>query len=265
MRRRAILLVASMAVALVLASGVALAANVIPCPGGLCEGTTGDDEMTGTSNTDSIYAKEGNDTLRGLEKFDDLRGGPGNDNLDGGGGNDQYNFYEDNWGIDRISGDSSGPEDWLIFHRSQLAGDLTIDLIPSPDRPEVSSGTNRINIAPKVVIEWVQGGLGDDTIKGNGADNYLQGRDLNDRLSGRGGDDHLVGDTAVFSDEGNDVLIGGPGEDILDGGPGSDAFYAQDGEADEINCGPGGDTVVNSDPSLDTRSFDCIDFVNPGP
>lgn len=212
--------------------------------------------MTGTSGTGYIYAKEGNDTLRGLAKFDDLRGGPGNDKLAGGGGNDQYNFYEDNWGVDLISSDSSGGKDWLIFHRSESAGALTIDLVPSPDRPEVSSGANRINFGSTVVIEWVQGGLDSDTIKGNSVNNYLQGRDLHDRLVGRGGNDTLYGDTTVFGDEGNDSLHGGPG---------NDTFYARDGEADEITCGPGADVVVNADPSLDSQSLDCIDFIDPGP
>lgn len=259
MRRRAMVCVAAMAATVLLAGGVALAANVIPCPGGLCEGTAGDDQMTGTNSTDYLYAKEGNDTLRGLGAFDDLRGGPGNDNLNGGGGNDQYNFYEDNWGRDLISADGAGTEDWLIFFTS---GALTVDLIPSPDRPEVSSGPNRINFAPTVVIEWVQGGPASDSIKGNGAGNYILGGNLNDRLMGRGGNDKMYGDIAVFSNQGNDVLNGGPGRDILDGGPGDDTFYAQDGEADEIDCGPGGD-VVHADPSLDALSNDCIDFVAP--
>ena len=52
---------------------------------------------------------------------------------------------------------------------------------------------------------------------------------------------------------------------MLNGGPGDDIFYAKDGEADEITCGPGGD-VVHADPSLDSTSIpDCIDFVDPGP
>jgi hemolysin type calcium-binding protein len=265
MMRSTMLLLAAMVAAMLLASGVALAATVINCaddPVAPCDGTTGDDEMTGTSETDDIYAKEGNDTLRGLEKIDDLRGGPGNDNLDGGGGNDTYSFYEDDWGVDRISGDSSGTQDSLVIG-SATAGALVIDLVPSPHRVEVSSGRNRINFAPKVVIERVQSGLGSDTIKGNSADNYLQGRDLNDRLMGRGGDDTLFGDTAVLSDQGNDTLIGGPGRDILNGGPGHDIFLAQDGEADEIICGPGGDVVVNADPSLDSQSPDCNDFIGP--
>ena len=89
MRRRTILLVAAMAVGLLVDSGVALAANPISCEDDTvapCDGTTGDDEMTGTSATDHMYANAGNDTLRGLGGFDDLRGEAGNDNLDGGGG-----------------------------------------------------------------------------------------------------------------------------------------------------------------------------------
>jgi Ca2+-binding RTX toxin-like protein len=92
MGRRVVVLAAAMAAVVFLAGGIALAANVIACPGGLCQGTTGDDTLTGTGATDYLYADGGNDTLRGLGAFDDLRGGPGNDTLDGGGGSDQYNF-----------------------------------------------------------------------------------------------------------------------------------------------------------------------------
>jgi Ca2+-binding RTX toxin-like protein len=259
-KRRAILSLTTMVTALLVGSGVALAANVILCPGGGCPGTTGHDAMTGTSGTDYLYADEGNDTLRGLGAFDDLRGEEGNDDLNGGGGNDQYNFSEVNWGADRISADSSGAEDWLIFHIA--SGAVTVDLIPSPNRNEVSSGTNKINFAQMVVIEWVQGGPDSDTIKGNDARNYLSGAGGNDTLAGRKGNDRLVGDIVEFGNNGNDILNGGPGRDILNGGPGNDTFFAKDGEADVITCGDGGD-VVYSDPSLDSRSFDCIDFIGP--
>ncbi len=260
MRRRAIVLVAAMAAMVLVAGGIALAANVITCPGGLCQGTSGDDAMTGTSATDNLYAGAGNDTLRGLGAFDDLRGGPGNDTLDGGGGNDQYNIYDTNWGADRISADSSGAEDWLIFQIAAVG--VTVDLIPSPDRDEVFSGTNKINFARTVVIEWVQGGPAGDTIKGNDARNYLSGAGGNDQLFGRRGNDRLVGDIVEFGNNGNDVLNGGPGRDVLIGGPGDDTFFAKDGEADEITCGPGAD-VVHADPTLDSRSLDCKDFIGP--
>jgi Ca2+-binding RTX toxin-like protein len=276
---RVVLLLTTVCLGMLLAGGAALAANAISCPGGLCNGTTGDDEMTGTSGTDYLYAKEGNDTLRGLGAFDDLRGGPGNDDLDGGRGNDQYNIYEANWGSDRISGDGGGAEDWLIFQIPSVP--LTIDLIPTSGQPEASSGTNRINFASDVVIEWVQAGPAGDTVKGNNADNYLSGAGGNDTLLGRRGNDDLLGDIVVFGNVGNDTLNGGPGDDDLDGGPGgdsltggpdndvldggsgSDVFYAQDGEADEIICGEGAD-VIHADPSLDSISIpDCIDFVHP--
>jgi Ca2+-binding RTX toxin-like protein len=269
--RRTMLLLATVAFGLILAGGVALAANPISCPGGLCEGTTGDDEMTGTSGTDYIYAKEGNDTLRGLGAFDDLRGGPDNDDLDGGGGSDQYNVYDNNWGADRISGDSSGAEDWLIFQIT--SGALTIDLIPSRDRPEVSSGTNKINIASGVVIAWVQAGPDNDIIRGNSANNYLSGANDHDRLVGRGGNDNLVGDIVVFGNNGNDILKGGAGKDDLDGGPGFDDLYGGDDDDeisdthgsltghpddyDEVSGGPGVDTI-------DVQVGDVFDVVCTG-
>jgi Ca2+-binding RTX toxin-like protein len=281
MVRRTLLLLTTIGVGVLLASGVALAANLITCQEGiLCEGTTGDDEMIGTSSNDNIYAKEGNDILHGGGSFDDLRGGPGNDDLDGGRGNDQYNIYDNNWGVDRISGDLAGAKDWLIFQIS--SGALTIDLTPTPGKPEVSSGANTINFASDVVIEWVQAGPAKDTIKGNSADNYLSGANDDDTLIGRKGDDNLRGDIVEFSNIGNDTLnggqgnddldggpggdslTGGPDNDVLDGGPGNDVFYAQDGEADEIICGPGAD-VIHADPSgIDSISIpDCIDFIGP--
>lgn len=55
--RRAVLLVLAMAAAGMAASGVALAATPINCADDTvepCDGTTGDDEMSGTSGTDHI-------------------------------------------------------------------------------------------------------------------------------------------------------------------------------------------------------------------
>ena len=117
----------------------------------MCNGTPGDDEMTGTSSTDYIYADGGNDTLRGLGAFDDLRGGPGNDTLDGGGGNDQYNVYDINWGSDRISADSSAAKDWLIF---QIPDAVIVDLKPSSARAEVTSCPTR-STSPRM---WLSSG-----------------------------------------------------------------------------------------------------------
>ena len=93
--RRAIWLVAMMALALLLASGVALAVTKI--------GTDGPDTLRGTDGSDNLIGRGGNDDLFGLRGSDNLLGGEGEDNvlagderrpgrddknLDGGPGND---------------------------------------------------------------------------------------------------------------------------------------------------------------------------------
>jgi hypothetical protein len=68
MRRRALFVAGLMAIALVVASGVAWAAS-ISCPnrtGNLCVGTDNKDTMTGTDGrTDDMRAKGGADEVRG--------------------------------------------------------------------------------------------------------------------------------------------------------------------------------------------------------
>ena len=116
MRCRAAFLVATIGAVMVLASGMALAANVIRCePGSTfvtpCEGTQGDDEMYGATSGsgwpdvmrgkggddvmygyvygDTLYGEGGNDTLYGGIHDDDLWGGAGDDTLYGSLGNDR--------------------------------------------------------------------------------------------------------------------------------------------------------------------------------
>jgi Ca2+-binding RTX toxin-like protein len=88
--RRTILLVATMTLTLLVASGVALAVNKI--------GTDGPDTLRGTNGADNLLGLGGNDKLSGLGGRDNLLGGAGKDfvlgfsggdkNLVGGSGND---------------------------------------------------------------------------------------------------------------------------------------------------------------------------------
>ena len=71
--RRTILLVATMTITLLVASGVALAVNKI--------GTNGPDTLRGTNGNDNLIGKGGNDDLFGLRGSDNLIGGPGKDNV----------------------------------------------------------------------------------------------------------------------------------------------------------------------------------------
>jgi Ca2+-binding RTX toxin-like protein len=72
--RRLVLLLTAMALALLLASGVALAVNTI--------GTDGPDTLRGTNGNDNLLGRGDNDILFALNGRDNLLGGPGNDWLD---------------------------------------------------------------------------------------------------------------------------------------------------------------------------------------
>ena len=107
--RRTVLLWATMALTLLVASGVALAVNKI--------GTDGRDTLRGTNGADNLAGLDGNDRLFSLAGRDNLLGGPGKDvvfggrlvggccddndysggdkNLDGGPGNDQVHGGKD--------------------------------------------------------------------------------------------------------------------------------------------------------------------------
>jgi Ca2+-binding RTX toxin-like protein len=79
--KRVVLLVAAIAIAVVLASGVAWAATIV--------GTNGDDTRTGTENRDFMYGLNGDDTLVGRGGNDVIEGGGDRDILRGGDGNDE--------------------------------------------------------------------------------------------------------------------------------------------------------------------------------
>jgi Ca2+-binding RTX toxin-like protein len=74
--RRTILLVATMSLTLLVASGVALAVTRI--------GTDGPDTLRGTKGDDNLIGKGANDTLLSLAGDDTLLGGPGKDVVNGG-------------------------------------------------------------------------------------------------------------------------------------------------------------------------------------
>lgn len=202
---------AGTAIALVAGTGIALAGNEIACPVGpsVCQGTTGDDILTGTSERDDIYADEGNDTLLGRGTGDELRGEEGDDDLDGGKGNDVYYYEGTAWGADHVTGDSAGHEDWLVLFYP-AASSLQVDLRPKRGRKEVVLGANSVNFAKDVGIEWVQAGDGADTIKGTAGDNVLQAGDSGDEIFAKDGEKDKIdcgdGTDTVKYDHGLDVL-----------------------------------------------------------
>lgn len=123
---RVVLLVTAMAMALLLASGVAFAA--ITCGGGYCQGNNNDNKIHGTSGLDEIYGRGGGDTIYGKEGPDLIRGDwhqwldpgePGNDTIYGGYGNDRLQGDErtdtlkGGPGNDHINAETDGELDYV--------------------------------------------------------------------------------------------------------------------------------------------------------
>jgi Ca2+-binding RTX toxin-like protein len=99
-KNRAIGLLTTMAVVLVLGSGVALAATTIHCPNEpsqgtpstylFCYGTTEADTMVGSDLVDYMLGEGGNDTMHGYGGNDkDLEGDKGSDHIYGDAGGDE--------------------------------------------------------------------------------------------------------------------------------------------------------------------------------
>jgi Ca2+-binding RTX toxin-like protein len=96
--RRAILLLTTMALALVAAGGTALAFN---CGAGSCWGTPHGDRMIGTPADEGRHGRGGADLIRGLGGNDFLTGDAGGDAVFGGPGKDAV---EGNRGDDKVEG-----------------------------------------------------------------------------------------------------------------------------------------------------------------
>jgi Ca2+-binding RTX toxin-like protein len=135
MMRRTILMVATVALTVLVASGVALAVNKI--------GTDGPDTLRGTNGNDNLIGKGGNDRLFALDGRDNLLGGPGKDlvgtdptvwrrgdkNLQGGPGNDIVFGAR---GSDNVLGDEGN--DWLIDGPTR---ESSLDKVSSGDGNDV--------------------------------------------------------------------------------------------------------------------------------
>jgi Ca2+-binding RTX toxin-like protein len=255
--RKTILLLVSVALVMVLVSGVALALTTIRCQQPenpwVCEGTEEDDRMLGTDAHGSMYGFGGNDVLRGFGGGDSLTGGEGDDRLFGGsyydaidpgpgddasyGGEDgdSYLFHIDAWGHDTITDTAildNDPPTGNAVSFTYITEGLTINLVSSEGQPEVTnaSGTATVNWSANVIYRTT-GGEGDDTIYGNAAANGIH-------AMGPGGDSPNgvpSGDDTVFARGGNDTiwardLDGNTKGDRVDCGEGTDKVYYERGD-----------------------------------
>ena len=101
--RRAILLLSTMALIVLVVGGIALAESVTCDSTPPCYGTPEGDSITGTASgetinaqggNDNVFASDGNDTVYGSSGNDaELFGNGGSDKVYGGGGGDAINAY----------------------------------------------------------------------------------------------------------------------------------------------------------------------------
>lgn len=165
----------------------------------------GDDVLSGGDGSDTILGVKGNDKLFGEAGDDKLFGGSGNDTLSGGEGNDTIKggsgddvIYADQGNDDIVGG---GGIDVVSF--AGAVNGVTVNLNA---KTAAGLGTDKIS-----GVEAVVGSSFDDTITGDKRANYIEGGDGNDVIRGLGGEDWLSGgegaDTFVW--QAKDIVSGG--------------------------------------------------------
>jgi Ca2+-binding RTX toxin-like protein len=263
-------------------------------PAGLtitADGGSGNDVLRGpafTETADSLLGGDGNDKITGGMGADNVDGGAGDDELDarqgpdvvrGGDGNDKLGAdYWDEQSTDVIDGGAGYDQiegNWMSESGNyQPPIVVSIDGVANDGRPGENDNVTAIERIYLNAPATLTGSDGPEeftifntdagsTYNGRGGDDKLTGFDLDDTIDGGAGNDQIEGGY------GHDTLTGGPGRDVINGDSngstcnwiqcrspyGNDKIDARDGEADNITCGIGEDTV-EADPA-DTVAPDC--------
>src|SRR5918992_4716818 len=175
--RRTIVLLATMALTLLVASGVALAVTKIGGPG--------PNTLRGTNEADNLVGNGGNDVLYALGGMDNLLGGEGKDWVLGGERRPQG-------GDKKLVGGPSNDGGQSGLGSDTVLGSSGNDLVTG------ASGSDRAVVGGEG-RDLIDGGPGSDRMLGEGGgDQIVDGRigegSKDDLLSGGEGDDILIGD-----------------------------------------------------------------------
>lgn len=165
------------------------------------------DGMDPVATNTTICAGAGDDDIRGGSGLDVYEGEAGDDIMRAGADKDASDLFDGGDGTDEVS-------------YAARTTSVTITLDDSQDDGGTGEKDNVL-----MTNEIIEGGAGDDILRGT---------------------DHL---DVILGGPGNDTIEGGLGDDELDGGDGDDLFVGSqeiDG-ADVINGGPGMDTISYAD------------------
>jgi len=154
--RRTIVLLSTMALTLLVASGVALAVTRI--------GTDGPDTLRGTKGDDNLLGQGGNDTFVGLGGTDNLLGGTGKDLMYGG--------YKDATGTgdDILVGGSGNDAIFGSQGSNNIVGEEGNDLLVDGNEPKPKKDTIYAGAGTDVVIAWNRPAGMDLVVCGSGYD-----------------------------------------------------------------------------------------------
>jgi Ca2+-binding RTX toxin-like protein len=197
-----------------------------------------------------IYGGEGNDTITGGASVDFLKGEGGSDNISGGDNPASVNV-PDLRGIDTV-------------------------ISPFNAYGDIPRGNAR---------EVIDGGDGNNTLKGEGGDDYVYaagvgennveggwGNDLirtgdgKDTIYGNWGNDTIFagnGDNKVYGGDGADSITTGTGADYVEGNEGDDTI-STDGGADKVYGGSGNDNISTGDGDDWINGGSGADVINAG-
>lgn len=148
--RKTVVLLASMALALIVAGGVAFAAT-IDCTGGSCRGTRAPDTLFGTSRVDRQLGLGGRDLMYGYASADEMYGGGGDDRMRGGTGRDSVSGESGddalygNFANDVVNGNRGNDLVVGMQGNDTLSGDPGSDLIRAVDgeKDQINCGGGR--------------------------------------------------------------------------------------------------------------------------
>jgi Ca2+-binding RTX toxin-like protein len=201
----------------------------------------------------------GDDVIPGGAADDELIGGDGHDQVMGGGGDDVLSgesiaggFGNDRMTLTALSAIAEGEEGYDVTRMITPGGDdaLTVSRQGAFAKVQGTSGGQPLLTGADSEAVLVDSGAGDDTATvqpGVGAVSAIA-------MNGGAGDDVLRGSDGLewlFGSIGEDVVDGGIAPDRLSGGQDGDVIRARDRAADAISCDTGDDIVLADAGTLD--------------